>query len=85
MTRVRVSGGKLIPLDPMPMTWSEGREFAIEETTNDEPPILPDQYWEELERSIAVVPQEEFDRFEKGLAMHRQQQKELMRRRMELS
>jgi hypothetical protein len=89
MTRAMVKNGMIVPIDPLPEEWADGRELWVEEAehaANAKKSNQPlDQWIQEVEESAAQVDEGEWQKMQAVLdAMHKEA-KEQVRREMGLS
>jgi hypothetical protein len=80
--RVTVHQGTLVPLDPLPLNWTEGRELQLQEPDDmsaaaQGPPLDQDD-------DSVWLDEEEYRRLADAIAEIRREGKEQMRREMEL-
>ena len=78
--RVTVRKGTLVPLDPLPLNWTEGRELQLQESedTSAAAKSLPS----DLDDDSVWLDEEEYRRFADAIAEIRSEGKEQMRREM---
>ncbi len=86
MTRAVVKNGVIVPIDPLPEEWADGRELWVEEhiqSKNSNQPL--DEWIQDVEKSAAEVDQKDWEEMQAVLdAMHKEA-KEQVRREMGLS
>lgn len=79
--RAKLLNGALVPLDPLPESWRDGRELSIADNGTDQtdaPTIT-----ELVDDDADWLDDEEYERLKAALEQIRQEQKELSRREME--
>jgi hypothetical protein len=59
--------GRIQPLEPIPLGWTEGQELVIEEPDLRETPAAIAQWAKELEESTAKIPAEDHNLLEQAL------------------
>jgi hypothetical protein len=80
--RVTVREGALVPLDPLPLNWTEGRELELQEL-DDNSTAEPNLPFDSEDDSV-WLDDEEYQRFVEAIAEIRREGKEQMRRQMGL-
>ena len=73
-------GGRIQPLEALPLDWTEGQELVIEEPDLDETAAEIEQWAKELEASTARIPAEEHELLERALEEIEQESKDAVRR-----
>jgi hypothetical protein len=86
--RVRIKEGTIVPLDPLPEGWADGRELHLSETPDPHTGGLPGgsvfPHGDDTPPDEADwLDDEEYERLTAILDEMRREQKDLMRRRME--
>lgn len=88
MIRAIVQNGIIQPLDPLPPTWSDGREVVVEEADaqSDVQSRENDNWYQDMaELTAELNDSREWDQIDGTLADADRQAKELVRREMGLS
>ncbi len=89
MVRAKFENGVIVPLDPVPPEWRDGRELQVEETGLglDESPEVIDRWYQELEAICAQMPDDPEDerRLQEALDEADRIAKEQVRREMGLA
>jgi hypothetical protein len=83
MPRAVLKNGVIVPLEPLPPEWTDGKELWVEEPSADTPEEI-DRWYEELEAMCAVGDPEDDARLQAALDEVRREAKEQMRREMGL-
>ncbi len=86
MTRAVVKNGVIVPIDPLPEEWADGRELWVDEVIHAKNSNQPlDEWIREVEESAAEIDQTDWEEMQSILdAMHKEA-KEQVRREMGLS
>jgi hypothetical protein len=79
---VTVRQGTLVPLDPLPSNWTEGRELQLQEP--EEIPAAAQSLPLDEDDGSVWLDEEEYRRFADAIAEIRREGKEEMRRKMGL-
>jgi hypothetical protein len=85
MIRAVVQNGVILPLDPLPRAWSDGREVVVEEADAEtEFTSAADDTWYQdmAELTAELSDSREWDQIDATLAEADRQAKELVRREM---
>jgi hypothetical protein len=88
--RVTIRNGQIVPLEPLPPEWADGRELQLSGRGNEPADTARNGaaapgLTEDVDEGVDWLTDEEYERFQAVLTAMRREQKELMRRRMELS
>ena len=81
MTRAVVKNGVIVPIDPLPEEWADGRELWVEEhiqSKNSNQPL--DEWIREVEESAAQVDQRDWEEMQAVLDAMQKEAKEQVRR-----
>jgi hypothetical protein len=72
MTRAVVKNGVIVPIDPLPEEWADGRELWVEEAIQSKNSNHPlDEWIQDVEKSAAEVDQKDWEEMQAVLdAMH---------------
>ena len=84
MVRAILRNGRIQPLSPLPIDWSEGQELFVEDAGIPGEPEDLEAWSREIDELAARIPADDFDRLEAELAMADRQAKESVRRQMGL-
>lgn len=82
MIRAVVQNGSLLPLDPIPAEWADGRELDVEEKSASAPDDW-NEWSRELNELVAQIDPSDFAIVQAELADNDRVEKERMRREME--
>ena len=86
MTRAILKNGVIVPIDPVPEEWADGRELWLEEAPGGKKRHQPvDEWIREVEKSAAQVDQKDWEEMQAALDSMHKEAKEQVRREMGLS
>lgn len=83
MVRAILKNGIIEPLDPLPADWRDGEPLNVETTHPIDSPQAIEQWAREIRDPRFGVSPEDAEIVQRAIDEHRQEQKELMRKRME--
>jgi hypothetical protein len=85
MPRAVVKDGLIYPLEPLPADWMDGKEVWVEDNPEAvENPGTSDEWYRQLEESVAEIDPKDFEIIEKALKEADDIEKARMRREMGL-
>jgi hypothetical protein len=85
MVRAILKNGRIEPVDPLPHEWNDGRELRVEAQDHDPTREELERWLRDCDESAGNLTAEDWTSFERALADHEREQKELMRREMGLT
>lgn len=85
MVRAVMRNGAIVPLEPIPACWQDGRELAVADaTTEPDATESDDDRWARIEATLAEITEEDHQQLERALEEADRQAKEWVRREMGL-
>ena len=85
MPRAVMKNGVIVPIDPLPQEWADGRELWVEEAVQSKNSNQSlDEWIREVERSAAEVDQKDWEEMQAVLDTMHKEAKEQVRREMGL-
>ncbi|HEX4590719.1 MAG TPA: hypothetical protein VH120_12355 [Gemmataceae bacterium] len=88
MPRVVIRGGVLVPLEPLPEDWVEGKELEIpqaEDAGSSQETPEDEARWAAIEQAASEITVEDFRQMQAAFEEADRQAKDWMRRRMGLA
>jgi hypothetical protein len=86
MPRAVVKNGVIVPIDPLPQEWADGRELWVEDSKQShENNQSLDEWIREVEESATQVDQKDWEEMQSTLDVMHNEAKEQVRREMGLS
>ena len=82
MIRAVVKNGTILPMEPMPPEWSDGREVVVEDAEPRRRPEDFDRWYQDIEATAAAIDPEDDRRLQEAVSDVRRQAKEMARREM---
>jgi len=85
MPRAVVKNGVIVPIDPLPQEWADGRELWVEDSKqSQENNQSLDEWIREVEESAAQADQKDWEEMQATLDVMHKESKEQVRRQMGL-
>jgi len=84
MPRVTLTNGVLVPLDPLPAEWEDGRDLIVQEPTPEQLAAEAQAWFEEMEAAVKDMDPRDPEIIQASIDEQKRLGKEYMRRLMGL-